>query len=209
MAETVFATKGNLMTVKNSLKLSTQGYELLDKKRTILINEMMRLIKVADKIQSQIDSTFTKAYQALQKANVVEGISMVRQISQAIPVDNSISIRFRSVMGVEIPEISYKEQHISPTYGFMGVVIALDEAYVHFEQVRRLTLQLAEIETAVYRLAVNIKKTQKRANALKNMIIPRYETIVHDITNVLEEKDREEFTRLKVIKKQKGGSHVG
>ena len=101
---------------------------------------MMRLIKVADKIQSQIDSTFTKAYQALQKANVVEGISMVRQISQAIPVDNSISIRFRSVMGVEIPEISYKEQHISPTYGFMGVVIALDEAYVHFEQVRRLSL---------------------------------------------------------------------
>jgi len=202
----VFATKGNLIVTKNSLKLSKQGYELLDKKRTILINEMMRLIKVADKIQSNIDSTFTKAYQALQNANIVEGISMVRQIAKAVPVDDSISIRFRSVMGVEIPEISYSEQALAPTYGFMGVVIALDEAYQHFENVRRLTIQLAEIETAVYRLAVNIKKTQKRANALKNIIIPRYEEIVSNITNVLEEKDREEFTRLKVIKRQKGGS---
>ena len=68
---------------------------------------------------------------------------------------------------------------------------------------KRLTIRLAEIENAVYRLAMNIKKTQRRANALKNIIIPRYEGIVSNIQNVLEEKDREEFTRLKVIKRQK------
>lgn len=203
MAETVFATKGNLMMMKNSLKLSKQGYELMDKKRTILINEMMRMISEAEEIQSQIDSTFKNAYAALQNANITEGISMVKDIAEAIPIDNSISIRFRSVMGVEIPEVSYNEHELHPSYGFMSSVIALDEAYEYFEKVRRLTLKLAEVETAVYRLAVNIRKTQKRANALKNIIIPKYTAVINNIVNVLDEKEREEFTRLKVIKRQK------
>ena len=76
----------------------------------------------------------------------------------------------------------------------------MDEAYAKFYKVKRLTIQLSEIENAVYRLANNIKSTQKRANALKNIIIPRYERLTSHIQNVLEEKEREEFTRLKVIK---------
>ena len=49
----------------------------------------------------------------------------------------------------------------------------------------------------------SIKKTQKRANALKNITIPMYDNLVYTITNALEEKEREEFTRLKVIKRMK------
>lgn len=203
MAYTVFATKGNLMRIKNSLGLSAQGFELLDKKRTVLINEMMRLITEAENIQSKINETFSKAYTALQNANISEGISVVRQISQAVPLDESVKIRFRSVMGVELPEITYEEKEITPSFGFMDVGTAIDEAYKYFEDVRRLTLQLAQTETAVYRLAESIKKTQKRANALKNIIIPRYEETLRTITNVLEEKEREEFVRLKVIKKRR------
>ena len=200
----LFATKGNLILSKNTLRLSKQGYELLDKKRTILINEMMSLISVADEIQKQINVTFAQAYASLQHANIAIGISSVRQISSAIPVDDSIRIRFRSVMGVEVPEITETPSHtLRPAYGFMNTMTTLDEAYLKFDQVRKLTVRLAEIETAVYRLATNIKKTQKRANALKNIIIPRYEQVVSDIASVLEEKDREEFTRLKVIKNKK------
>ena len=70
-----------------------------------------------------------------------------------------------------------------------------------FERVKELTADLATVETSAYRLAESIKKTQKRANALKNITIPSYQALVKDITNALEEKDREEFTRLKVIKR--------
>ena len=59
------------------------------------------------------------------------------------------------------------------------------------------------VENAAYRLAASIKKSQKRANALKNITIPTYKALVYNITNALEEKEREEFTRLKVIKKRK------
>ena len=68
--------------------------------------------------------------------------------------------------------------------------------------VLRANIKLSTIETSAIRLATNIKKTQKRANALKNITIPTYEAIVKNITNALEEKEREEFTRLKVIKER-------
>ena len=82
---------------------------------------------------------------------------------------------------------------------------ALDEAYLRFAEVKRLAAVMAEVENSVYRLADAIKKTQKRAKALKNIIIPETEASVREISVVLEEKEREEFSRMKIIKKKKNG----
>ena len=103
MDPNTFPTKGNLILAKNSLTLSRQGYELMDKKRNILIREMMELIDQAKDIQTQIDHTFSTAYAALQKANMEIGIAFVQQISYTVPIENSIRIKTRSVMGTEIP----------------------------------------------------------------------------------------------------------
>ena len=86
---------------------------------------------------------------------------------------------------------------------FNGTSSALDEASVKFNEVKVMTVKLTEIENAVYRLAMNIKKTQKRANALENITIPLYDKLSKDIQNALEEKEREEHTRLKIIKRTK------
>lgn len=203
MNDSLFPTKGNLILAKNTLTLSKQGYELLDRKRNILINEMMGLIEQAKEIQTTISSTFSEAYHALQTANITMGIHAVEQIGHSIPIEESVRIRFRSVMGVELPIVKYEPHSPSLPYGFSQTHSALDEAYVNFLRVKELTIKLAEIQTSVYRLAINISKTQKRANSLKNVMIPRYEEIVKNIQDVLDEKEREEFTRLKVIKKQK------
>lgn len=204
MDPNTFPTKGNLILAKNSLALSRQGYELMDKKRNILIREMMELIDQAKDIQTQIDETFRTAYAALQKANMEIGIAFVDQISHTVPVENSIRIKTRSVMGTEIPLVEYdKQSSNTPTYAYYSTKLSLDEAKAAFERVKELSIQLSMIENAAIRLATNIKKTQKRANALKNITIPRYETLTRDITNALEEKEREEFTRLKVIKRMK------
>ena len=203
MDPNTFPTKGNLMLAKNSLALSRQGFELMDKKRNILIRELMELIDQAKEIQTQIDSTFTKAYHALQAANMTLGISRVEQLGHTVPLEQSIRIKSRSVMGTEIPLVECDPPTNRPTYSFYSTNSALDEARAAFEEVKSLTVRLSMIENAAYRLAVNIKKTQKRANALKNITIPRYEQLTKDISNALEEKEREEFTRLKVIKRMK------
>ena len=196
-------TKGNLIIAKNTLALSKTGYGLLDKKRNILIREMMNLIDAAKALQSKIESTFTNAYSALEQANIDIGIETVEKIGYAMAVEDSLEIKFRSVMGVEIPIVMLDEQPIKPDYGMKNTGSALDEAVVSFVKVKYLTRQLAQIETSVYRLADSIKKAQKRANALKNIMIPRYEEETKNIQNALDEKEREEFSRLKVIKSQK------
>lgn len=198
---TIFPTKGNLIMVKNSLALAKQGYELMDKKRNILIRELMSLNEEAKAIQAQIDVTFTNAYAALQQANIEVGIHYVQEISRAVVVENSIRIKTRSIMGTEIPKVEYEAEESGPSYGFYSTRESVDLAREGFLKVKELTLRLSMVENSAYRLAMNIRKTQKRANALKNITIPRYTLLVKDISNALEEKEREEFTRLKVIKR--------
>ena len=205
MDPNTFPTKGNLILAKNSLALSKQGFDLMDKKRNILIRELMDLIEQAKDIQSQIDVTFRTAYAALQKANMEIGISYVQEISRTVPVENSISIKTRSVMGTEIPLVRSEPSSDEPTYSYYGTKASLDEAHAAFEKVKDLTIRLSMVENSAYRLANSIKKTQKRANALKNITIPHYEELSRSISNALEEKEREEFTRLKVIKRMKTG----
>lgn len=193
-------TKGNLIAAKKSLALSKQGFELMDKKRNIIIREIMDLNERAKDIQGEIDRTFATAYEALQQANVELGIGNVETYAFNVPEEDSIKIKSRSIMGTEIPLVEHSDDTHAPVYSFFGTSESLDRARADFERVKELTIRLSMIENAAYRLAYNIKKTQKRANALKNITIPTYEALVTSIDNALQEKEREEFTRLKVIK---------
>ncbi len=202
MFNQIAPTKGNLIATKKSFNLSKLGFDLLDRKRNILVREMMALIERAEEIQNEIDSTYAKAFMTLQKANIALGIC--EELSEAVPVETGLSLSFRSVMGVEIPIVQFKERkNADIPFGLYDSNSDLDKAYSCFREVRRLTLNLAEVETSVYILAGAIKKAQKRANALKNIMIPKFEGMIKFITDALEEKEREEFSRLKIIKKKK------
>lgn len=201
MNPNTFPTKGNLILAKNSLKLAEKGYELMDKKRNILIRELMELIDKANNIQDEIDKTFSEAYLALQKANTDMGLYKVKDISSTIPEENSVQIKTRSIMGTEIPLVTYDDSNShSPDYAFYDINVSFDDAVTKFKKVKDLIIKLSTVETSAYRLAASIKKSQKRANALQNITIPFYSTLSIDIENALEEKEREEFSRLKVIK---------
>lgn len=201
MATQVFPTKGNLIATKKSLELANLGYDLLDKKRNVLIREMMNLLDDVKKIRDEITDSYQRAYYALQEANISLGV--ITDIVEAVPIDTGLSVSYRSVMGVELPTVKYDKQPIRLGYGFERANSKVDYAYRCFYHVKELTVTLAEVENSVYRLANAIRKTQKRANALKNISIPEFTNTVKFITEALEEKDREEFTRQKVIKNQK------
>ena len=200
MEITVFATKGNLMAAQRSLALAKTGFELMDKKRNILIREMMMLVEKANVIQKKIDEVFTNAYKSLENANFLTGV--IQSIADSVPVDNGVKIRMKSVMGVEVPIVHLEEQPVSIPYGLTETSTSVDNAYINFLNVKQLCANLAEVENSVYRLAIAIKKTQRRANALKNIVIPRQEATIKFISESLAEKEREEFARLKIIKKR-------
>lgn len=201
--ENTAPTKANLMSAKSSLEFSQKGFELLDKKRNVLIREMMSYVDRAKDIQSRINSTYSEAYDALKRANITLGISTVEDIALSIPESQDYSVIFKSVMGVEVPHLKFEKKEIEPKYSFYRSNAALDLAYKKFNEVKYLSYELAEVENAVYKLAMEVKKTQKRANALENIQIPKFKEMVKSISDVLEEREREDFFRLKVVKKKK------
>lgn len=202
MAEQIFPTKGNLIKSKRQLKQAQLGYELMDRKRNILVREMVSLTDEAKKLRSTIESTYSEAYKALEYANITLGV--VSELANAMSVENSLKLTTRSVMGVELPNLSADIKPVErPAYAMTNTNSSFDYAYVCFNKAKEITVRLAEVENSIYRLAVAIKKTQKRANALKNIMIPRFQEQVHFIANALEEKEREEFSRQKVIKRRK------
>lgn len=195
----VFPTKSNLMSTKKSLELAKLGYDLMDRKRNILVREMMQMIDDAKKAQEEIGSVYEKAYAALKRASLELG--NCSKFARAVPADDDVTIDFRSVMGVEIPSIKYSESSTDVrNFGFEGTNSDFDEACALFRRVKSMTVRLAELETGVCRLADAVQKTQKRSNALSNIMIPRLEGTVKFISQALDEKEREEFSRLKVIK---------
>lgn len=196
-------TKANLIRAKNSLEFSKKGFELLDRKRTVLIKEMMSLIDEAEKIQEEIAGSFEEAYKALQLANMTMGVNFVEEIAMSLEKEEGFEILLKSVMGTEIPYIKYEKRPFFAEYGFFRTNPAFDKAVLSFINIRYLIYNLAQIENSVFKLAVEIMKTQKRANALEKIQIPRYTQNIKFIQEVLEEKEREDFFRLKKVKAKK------
>lgn len=198
--ERISPTKGNLIETKKRLEFAKMGYDLLDRKRNILIREMMSLIDKATEIQNKIDTTYADAYKALQMANITLGYSA--EFAHSVPIETGLQIDYRSVMGIELPTVKVENETQAINYSLDRTNSMLDEAYLKFHNVKILTAEIAEVENSVYLLANAIRKTGKRANALKNIMIPSFEETVKTITEALEEKEREDFSRLTVIKKQ-------
>lgn len=206
MYQSVAPTKSSLLRAKATLSFSMKGFELLDKKRNVLIQEMMGLTGRAKSIQLRISELIVEAYQVLQFAEVTMGSSAVAEIAMSVPEEDRYKVLLRSVMGVEIPTIVYQKKQQEATFGFFRTNPALDLAVMRFNELRYLMYELAEIETSIYKLVIEIKKTQKRANALDKIQIPKYREIVKFISDVLEEKEREDFFRLKKVKAKKRSS---
>ena len=198
----VTPTKSNLMAMKKQLELANLGYELLDRKRTLMMREMSRLNDDFESIRGELSEAFAKAYEALQEASMTLGQNEVFRIAMSRDIGDDLKVLTRSVMGVEIPDVKCGELPL-PDYGLSTTNPLLDEAYIRFGRVKQLAARAAAVENSVERLAKAIKQSRKRANALKNIVIPDLEESIKFVTDYLAEKEREEFTTLKVIKGSK------
>lgn len=194
----IVPTKSNLMAAQKSLKLARLGYELMDRKKNILIKELLSLASDAKSIRAETDQAFSEAYDSLRRAEMTLG--RCGTFAMSVPEDEGLNLSAHSVMGVELPDIRYTEQPSFPYFGFDCTNAYLDEAYLLFNKAKALAVKLAAVETDVCRLADAVKKTQKRANALSNVQIPTLVARIKFITEALDEKEREDFSRLKLLK---------
>ena len=201
--EKLMPTKANLLKSRSMLQFSEKGYKLLDEKRSVLVQEMMSMMDEAAEIQKSIEEEFTLVYEALRYANVTMGAYSVEETALSIPNNESFTVLNKSVMNVEIPMVKFEETAILPYYGFYRTNSSIDNIVLKMKTLKTLMYELARVENAVFRLAFEIRKTSKRANALEKIQIPKLQENVKQIEEFLQEKEREDFFRLKRVKNKK------
>jgi len=197
-------TKQNMLLIMKRLQLARKGFDLLEKKRQVLQNELLLAKTSVKNIYSELSTALKKARRAIDTVSTEMGPYKFNQTLRTIkhtPVSNDLYC-FRSIMGVELPMINDKYVFAKVEYELPGTTISLDEAVLAWEKARHLIIAWATIENTLYRLNLHIKKTQKRANALGNVVIPQYEAQIKSIKERLEERERDELARIKLANKK-------
>jgi V/A-type H+-transporting ATPase subunit D len=202
MDTSTLPTKNNLMKIKEKLKLSSQGQELLEKKKIILEMEKEKHKKNLQEKRENLEKLFNEGINKIKIASIDIGLEELKDISEEVDFKQKIDIKYKTVMGVEIPSIIYEKQKQKTMIGLYNTNIQVDEAIEIFTKIKTEIIELAEIENTILRINKAIEKVKKRSNALKDIIIPEEKQQIKTIEGILEEREREEFSRLKVIKKK-------
>jgi V/A-type H+-transporting ATPase subunit D len=198
-------TRTNLIRLKKDLRFAREGYEILDRKREALTGELVRVAKEADAIQKEVWALLETAYNAMEKARLVMGSDHVEWAALAVNKTVDVHLRLRGIMGVAIPQIEARGEPPKLLYSPGDTAAVLDEASAAFREVLLRVPQLSMLTSAVWRLANELRKTQRRVNALQHIFIPQYENTVAFIISSLEEREREETFRLKLLKVRMAG----
>ncbi len=197
------ATKTNLLKVKKSLALTQEGYELLDEKRRILLEELSLIIDSVDRYQEQVDNALVVAYHLVDKATVVLGRKRMEELSFSVDIKSELAISQRRVMGVGVPVINLKVRDNPPYYSLHEVNLNVDEAIARFRDILKLLAALAEKKITLLRLAEEARKTIRKVKALEKIYLPYYREAFKYIGDRLDEESRDAFAMLKLIKREK------
>ncbi len=201
-------TKTNLLKIKEELSFASLGHELLDQKRGILVAELMSLVDQAATYEKNVDEVLAKAFDALEDASLAMGKLKVLSLSGAVNIDASISISTRKVMGVSLPVVETKFADRAPYYSAMGVDFRMDLAVKGFREALGLMGRFAELKVSIMRLAVEVRKTIRKVNALEKIAIPELEDTIRHIQNRLEENERDMFALMKMVKNRIGAEEA-
>ncbi len=201
-------TKSNLLAIKEQLAISTQGYDLLEQKREILVMELMHLVDQVKVLETKVDQCLEKAYAALKNMLMDIGSDRAERIAHSVHYDYKIHEKPVTVAGMEFSTIDLELPERKLFYSFLDTYPDSDEVMNEFFELLSSLTQLASIRTIVWRLAMEVKKTQRRVNALDKIVIPQNKETAKYIEGVLEERERENIFVLKSLKnKSQGGQN--
>jgi V/A-type H+/Na+-transporting ATPase subunit D len=193
-------TKSNLLLMKDQLAISQDGYDLLEQKREILVMELMRMVEKVKLLEHSIDKVINAAYPSFKRMLMSVGSDQVERISHAVHYDFIMHEKSEVIGGMTFRTLDVDLPKKELFYSYLGTYADSDEVMVYFFQLLSLLTQMASIRTVVWRLAGEVKKTQRRVNALDKMVIPQTKETKKYIEGVLEERERENVFVLKALK---------
>ncbi len=196
----VAPTKSNQLGLRRDLAMATEGFALLDQKREILVIELMRLLDRVRRVQKGLHEVQERAYETLKKAITGNGYHRMRNVASGIRYDHNVRADMHVVAGIRVPTISVERGEFSSQFGFSGTDSLVDLTMRDFLELLAIIGEMAALETSVWLLARELKKTQRRVNALEQIFIPDFEDTLRYISESLEGKELESFFVMKMIK---------
>jgi V/A-type H+-transporting ATPase subunit D len=193
-------TKSNLLTLKRQLVFAEEGYDLLEQKRQILIFELMSRLKRADEAERAVTESVRHAFAALREAELDIGSVALDRTALGVQLKHELKLSSQHLMGLKIPFVEVRAEPPGVQFGIGGTSASTDVAMRCFVELLPLLAALAELQNAVLRLARELRKTQRRCNALSKLFIPDYRETIGYIIGALEEREREAFVIMKMVR---------
>ena len=202
-------TKSNQLTLRDDLGMATEGFNLLDQKREILVLELMRLLDRVKQAQQRLREAQEVAYETLRRALSHNGYHRMRNVASGIRYDHEVRTRTRVTAGVRIPEITVRLGEFVSQFGFSGTDSLVDRTMRDFLDLLVVVGEMAQLETSVWLLARELKRTQRRVNALEQIFIPDFRDTLKSIGDALEGKELEAIFIMKMVKKRLAAQRAG
>ncbi|WP_299032939.1 V-type ATP synthase subunit D [uncultured Anaerococcus sp.] len=203
MNNETIASKANLIKAKDELKLLEVGLDILDKKRKALMNAHDSIIKERDGLNIKVNETMARVSHSFNKALASIGEEKLENLAGLIPIDNSISLKAIKFMQTDMAKIAFEDKKLTLSYSFYQTNALLDKAIIDFNKLRSDIFKLAELDSAINNLEIEIRKANKKVNSLEKIQIPNKTDLIKNISQSLEEKEREEFSKTKIVKRNK------
>ena len=200
--EQIAPTKSNLLRVKERLNIAREGYDLLEQKREILVMELMRQVEVVKMLERDLDKRVDTAYPCLKRMLVVVGREKAQRLAQNISYRFELREKQVTAAGMKLPGLEIKIPDAELKYSPVNSFAECDETVIEFFELLKICTELAAIRTIAWRLAREVRKTQRRVNALEKMVIPAATETKAFIEASLEEKERDFFFTTKLLKKK-------
>lgn len=200
----VSVTRMEFLARKAQIALASQGRDLLEQKRTALLKEFLRMADTALERSDALQCAAANARHALARADAIAGTEAVRSAALASRAELPLQVTTTRVMGVKVPHIEQKRvsrSMLDRGFAITGTSITIDETASAFESEVEAIIELAETELRLTRLAEEIQRTSRRLNALEYFLIPRLKSECNFIQMVLDERERADHFRLKLVKR--------
>jgi V/A-type H+-transporting ATPase subunit D len=202
--EQIAPTKSNLLRVKERLVTAEEGYDLLEQKREILVMELMRKVEQVKILERDLDHRLETAYPCLKRMLVVVGRDRADRLSRSIRYRFDLREKRVAAAGMNLPSLEVYLPKAELKYSPANSFAECDETVLEFFELLKILTELAAVRTIAWRLAREVRKTQRRVNALEKMVIPTARDTRKYIEAALEEKDRDAFFSSKLLKRKAG-----
>ncbi|MDR3138676.1 MAG: V-type ATP synthase subunit D [Treponema sp.] len=200
--EQIAPTKSNLFRVKERLVTAEEGYDLLEQKREILVMELMQKVEQVKLLERDLDAQVNAAYPALKRMLIVVGRERADRLSRNIRYEFELREKRVLVAGMNLPGLEIRLPEADLKFSPANSFAECDETVLEFFKLLKILTELAAVRTIAWRLAREVRKTQRRVNALEKMVIPIARDTKAYIEAALEERDRDAFFTSKLLKKK-------